>query len=300
MPWRDTVIVHTEADKYPLLKNVAPAELKELADDIAKHGLREKVIIIIVNEKQVVLDGRNRLDAMEQAGVPFLDKRGAIKKQYVREYPDGPASKGLASVASWVKSLNLHRRHLSKEERQQRLDDALVSDPSKSNAELARLTGFSDKTVAKVRRGKEASSDIPKITHPKTPKTPRKRKDDPVRTVSGDVIDLAKASEKVKAQLDAAAQTGSAETEIPIEDAKARMDETASPPIAPEESKIPERALSAEELSDDALTAFKEACVKHCLNMNSADLKAARVYLNGNDGAGKGTWARARVAKKTA
>ena len=65
------------------------------------------------------------------------------------------------------------------------------------------------------------------------------------------------------------------------------------------EAPAPERQITPEELSDDALTAFKEWCGTHCPNMNPADLKAARVYLNGHDGAGRGTWA-PRVVRKAA
>ena len=51
--WRDLLPVHPAAELFPLMGR---DELRELADDIEKHGLREKVAIY----KDSVLDGRNR------------------------------------------------------------------------------------------------------------------------------------------------------------------------------------------------------------------------------------------------
>ena len=60
--WRDILPVHPAADLFPLMGN---DELRELADDIAKHGLREKVDLYFDRDgKCFLLDGRNRVAAL--------------------------------------------------------------------------------------------------------------------------------------------------------------------------------------------------------------------------------------------
>ena len=80
---------HPAADLFPLMP---PDELRNLADDIAKHGLREPVWLY----EGLVLDGRNRVAACELVDVTPL----------FREYTgDDPVGFSL--------SMNLQRRHRS-------------------------------------------------------------------------------------------------------------------------------------------------------------------------------------------
>ena len=43
MSWRDTIKVHPAAEIFPRMSDT---ELRELGDDIARHGLREKVKVV--------------------------------------------------------------------------------------------------------------------------------------------------------------------------------------------------------------------------------------------------------------
>src|SRR5262249_52015986 len=69
--WRDVLPIHPAADLFPLMAETDPIALKELADDIQKNGLQ--VPITIMNYRAgdsgeclyQLLDGRNRLDAIE-------------------------------------------------------------------------------------------------------------------------------------------------------------------------------------------------------------------------------------------
>jgi hypothetical protein len=77
--WRGKIRIHPAADLFPMMSD---AELKELADDIRENGLREHPILICscnletpaqrkVHNKNgcpdpVLIDGRNRLDAIER------------------------------------------------------------------------------------------------------------------------------------------------------------------------------------------------------------------------------------------
>jgi ParB-like chromosome segregation protein Spo0J len=86
--------VHEVCGLFPMM---GPDRLKELAADVAAHGLREP----IWTHRGRVIDGRNRLRACEMAGV----------KPEFREWD------GRGSLVEFVLSLNLHRRHLSETQR---------------------------------------------------------------------------------------------------------------------------------------------------------------------------------------
>lgn len=86
--------VHPAADLFPMLP---ASELQELADDIARTGLKQPVV---VTRDGVLLDGRNRIAACTLAG---------IKPTFTEYQGDDPTA--------YVVSINLRRRHLSLEDR---------------------------------------------------------------------------------------------------------------------------------------------------------------------------------------
>src|SRR5512132_1709751 len=63
--WRDVLPVHPAADLFPMM---SPDELIELGEDIRKNGLQFPIVILpVMNGDKIdhlLLDGRNRLDAM--------------------------------------------------------------------------------------------------------------------------------------------------------------------------------------------------------------------------------------------
>ena len=72
--WRDQLPVHPCADIFPLLDS---AELKALADDIAENGIRQEIHLYrYPDDRLVLLDGRNRLDALELLGEEIFNKKG--------------------------------------------------------------------------------------------------------------------------------------------------------------------------------------------------------------------------------
>ena len=85
---------HSVADIFPMMSD---ADLQELAQDIKEHGLHEP--IWICNGK--IIDGRNRYRACRVVGV----------EPTFREWG------GEGSLANFVLSLNLHRRHLDSAQR---------------------------------------------------------------------------------------------------------------------------------------------------------------------------------------
>jgi len=85
--------VHPAAELFPMMSD---EELKALADDIKRNGLQQPVVLYGAQ----LLDGRNRWRACEMAGVEVKTKDWACK-----------------DAVAYVRSLNLHRRHLTAAQR---------------------------------------------------------------------------------------------------------------------------------------------------------------------------------------
>jgi hypothetical protein len=156
--WREVIPVHPAAELFPLM---IPGELKALSADIQKNGLAVPVILWEdPNDKSLsLLDGRNRLDAAEVAGLPVLDKDGnwldlAIRYDVVRD----------GDPYELVLSANVHRRHLTYEEKHHLLVKVLKARPEKSNRAIAKQVKVDDKTVGSVRRELERRAEIPHVS----------------------------------------------------------------------------------------------------------------------------------------
>ena len=149
--WRRWLRIHPAAELFPPL---GKQDLRALADDIKQHGLRQAVSVIKdVDGNPVLLDGINRLDALELLGEEIALDNRAIFEQL-------PAD---IDADAFVVSQNIHRRHLSAEQKRELIGKRLVADPSKSNLQIAREIRADDKTVASVRRELEARSEIPNV-----------------------------------------------------------------------------------------------------------------------------------------
>jgi hypothetical protein len=115
--WRDILPIHPAADALPLLPKEA---LQELADDISKNGLLVSPSIVVgEGNKDYLIDGRNRLDAMELAGYVFTsyverrlhyDRFGMSSASPL--YLELEDLSGTDPVAIVIAE-NLRRRHLS-------------------------------------------------------------------------------------------------------------------------------------------------------------------------------------------
>jgi hypothetical protein len=84
--WRAVLPIHPIADLLPLL---SPAERLALGRDIAAHGLRNPVSLLREADQLQLIDGRNRLDAAEAAGVPVVDAEGNLLLPHTVEPADG-------------------------------------------------------------------------------------------------------------------------------------------------------------------------------------------------------------------
>jgi hypothetical protein len=153
--WRDALKVHPAADVFDPLR---PDELKELADDIDKHGLREPVTLY--DDPKIglcLLDGRNRADALELIGKGIGDDDDECLTELVGE--DDPNFDPYA----YVVSKNIKRRHLSAEDRQRLLIALIARTPEKSNRQLGEDIGVDHKTIGLARAKGEQLGSIPQL-----------------------------------------------------------------------------------------------------------------------------------------
>jgi hypothetical protein len=127
--------VHPAAELFPMMTD---EELAKQCEDIKDNGLKLKIDVRRIDDLDIeVLDGRNRLEAMERAGIDIdpdihfnemdLDDAGAVLH---------------------VMSMNVHRRHLKPEQKRQVIAALLKADPANSNRQIAKIAKADDKTVA--------------------------------------------------------------------------------------------------------------------------------------------------------
>jgi hypothetical protein len=95
-PWRERYKVHPAAEAFPMMSD---EELNKLAEDIKANGLK---VHLTFDEDHLLMDGRNRLAAMEIAGCELHSWQWNVYRG------DDPVSH--------IISLNAHRRHLTKEQ----------------------------------------------------------------------------------------------------------------------------------------------------------------------------------------
>ena len=150
--WRDHLKVHPAAELFPLLSETDPAALKELAEDIRQHGQREPASYIKDSDgNRVLLDGRNRLDALEMLGRK-IDINDSRMFEQLSSSIDAQA---------FIISKNIHRRHLTPEKKRDLIGLLLKANPEKSNRTISELAKVDHKTVATVRKEKRQLGKFP-------------------------------------------------------------------------------------------------------------------------------------------
>jgi len=164
--WRDVLPIHPAAELFPLMSQ---EELRELGENIKIHGLKSHLKVY----KGKLLDGRNRIEAMELVGVSinWTDPLGR-PFDHLNEQVD---------PYEYVIAVNLHRRHLTSEQKRELIAKVLKVKPEVSNRKIAKQTKADHKTVAAVRRDLKSTGEIPQLNktvgaNGKARKQPARRK----------------------------------------------------------------------------------------------------------------------------
>ena len=137
---------------------------KVLGEDIKKHGLLMRIAVWQPYNcgPWYLVDGRNRLDAAELVGlsVQIIKERNVTVKiagmcllAHVLMPWDDPYAFAL--------SANIHRRHLTIEQKRDLIAKVLKAQPEKSNRTIAKQTKVDDKTVGSRAWRLEARAEIP-------------------------------------------------------------------------------------------------------------------------------------------
>jgi ParB-like chromosome segregation protein Spo0J len=150
---------HPLADIFPLMEG---EEFDALVADIKAHGLREPIVLL----DGKILDGRNRYRACLAAGV-----EPTREKHFSAHHSTGEA-------LAFIISRNIHRRHLTAEQKRDLIAKLIEVAPKKSDRAIAKQAKVDGKTVASVRREKEARAEIPHVetrTDTKGRKQPAKK-----------------------------------------------------------------------------------------------------------------------------
>jgi ParB-like chromosome segregation protein Spo0J len=140
--WRDVLDIHPAADLFPLMVETDPAALKELGEDIKKNGLQFPVTLGRRRDKEFLIDGRNRLDALELAGFTLIDYRGTLDPTLGLGTPCPNVIYTLsdltdAEITALVISANIHRRHLAPDDKRDLIAKLLKLHPEKSDRAIA-------------------------------------------------------------------------------------------------------------------------------------------------------------------
>jgi phenylpyruvate tautomerase PptA (4-oxalocrotonate tautomerase family) len=128
--------------------------LVELADDINANSLEIPVVLWSPGggQPEQLLDGRNRLDAAELAGIKTVDFGRLIVPLKVL----GPSVDPFA----YVISTNIHRRHLTPAQKQDLIAAVLKATPEKSDRQIAKLVRVDHKTIGSLRAEKALTGEI--------------------------------------------------------------------------------------------------------------------------------------------
>jgi hypothetical protein len=175
--WREALPIHPAAELFPMMSE---PELKALGEDIKKNGLKTSIAIFdsgfdTEGQRYWLLDGRNRLAAMEAVGLaPQL-----ALKDYRRGWAwwtltwegaggDAPQPKYVDAADDddpygFVASANIHRRHLTGEAKRDLIGKLIKAAPEKSDRQIAEIVKASPTTVGTVRTEMEAAGDVSKL-----------------------------------------------------------------------------------------------------------------------------------------
>lgn len=132
---------------YQLLPPLKDLEYLELKRDIARRGVQ---VPVEMDDAGNVLDGHHRLRALRELSAEGL---GLPEAPVIVRVGMSEAEKRLH-----VRSLNVHRRHLSTAQRRALIEEQLRETPDRSDRAVAHALSVSPSTVGMVRRRLDAAT----------------------------------------------------------------------------------------------------------------------------------------------
>lgn len=133
---------------YQVMPPLAAEEYAELKNDIAQRGV---MVPIEYDEHGNVLDGHHRLQICAELGIKDFPKviRAGMTEEEKRTH---------------ARKLNMARRQLNQEQRRELIREQLRETPEKSDRQIAKALGVSDKTVGTQRRDMVSTAEIPQLS----------------------------------------------------------------------------------------------------------------------------------------
>jgi len=122
---------------YQVMPRLTPDEYDDLEQSILEHGVQ---VPITVGPDGAIIDGHHRDE---------------IARKHDLHCPRVTAKGDAATLRGLAFSLNLDRRHLSREQKRQIVAESLAADPDLSDREHERRTGASRNVVGRVREEME-------------------------------------------------------------------------------------------------------------------------------------------------
>jgi Domain of unknown function (DUF4326)/ParB-like nuclease domain len=139
-------------DTYQVMPPLSEEEYRALKEDIAENGV---LVPVVKDEHGTIVDGYHRVQAYEEllaedridGGYP-IDERSGLTHQEKRDL-------------AW--RLNLNRRHLSRDQKQEAIKRKLKESPEWADNRIAKLLGVDGKTVGVQRVMLEGRKEIAKV-----------------------------------------------------------------------------------------------------------------------------------------
>jgi hypothetical protein len=230
------ILFHPLADIFPLLEGDA---FDELVADIKANGLREKMDLY----EGKIIDGRNRHRALQRLGIdPSADPKKYFRKAIYAHTTGGDIAPheqdNDARVRAYVISKNIHRRHLTAEQRRDLLVKLVAAQPEKADRVIAREAKVDHKQVSRARRKAEATGAIAPVE--KRTGADGKARKQPVKKATASTKDRAQTTEKARKPT---------KRQLELEEYRRQQDEEADRALA----------VLAERLGDDGLAILAAA-----------------------------------------
>jgi hypothetical protein len=149
---------HPLAALFPLM---AGEEFDALVADIKANGLREKIDLY----RGKIVDGRNRYLALQRLGIdPSAEPSKYCRKAIYAHTTGGEIAPheqdNDARVRAYIISKNIHRRHLTADQKRDLIAKVIAAQPEKSDRQIAKQVKVDHKTVGAVRKAKESTGEV--------------------------------------------------------------------------------------------------------------------------------------------